>query len=62
METNKLTPQLTDKRLAKEQQRRDRERENLTRFICAECREANKTGDTHPGVRHLPGICDCPCR
>lgn len=33
-----------------------------TAFICATCRECNRHGDTHPGVRHQPGICDCPCR
>jgi len=35
---------------------------DLTDFICVECREANRTHDTHPGQMHLPGICDCPCR
>jgi hypothetical protein len=41
---------------------RELERERLTRFICRFCKDANKTADTHPGVQHLPGICDCPCR
>ena len=46
----------------KEQRKRDRERDKLTRFICEPCREANASGRTHPGVMHMPGICDCPCR
>lgn len=46
----------------KAEARRKREQEKLTRYLCEECREANRTGDTHPGVRHLPGLCDCPCR
>lgn len=33
-----------------------------TRYICDECRKADKAKNTHPGVRHLPGICDCSCR
>ena len=37
-------------------------RNSLTAFICDECRRANKNKTTHPGVRHLPGICDCKCR
>jgi hypothetical protein len=37
-------------------------RPKLTAFICATCREANRTKDTHPGQFHAPGICDCPCR
>lgn len=47
---------------AKETARRERERDRLTRYLCHPCREANKTGSTHPGVQHQPGICDCPCR
>lgn len=31
-------------------------------YICDKCKKANKEGNTHPGVRHLPGICDCECR
>jgi hypothetical protein len=31
-------------------------------YICGECREADRTKRTHPGVRHQPGICDCSCR
>lgn len=33
-----------------------------TDYICPECRRCDKEKMTHPGVRHLPGICDCECR
>lgn len=51
-----------EKQIAKQQVRRERERDKLTRFICKPCKEANRTNSTHPGVMHQPGICDCPCR
>lgn len=47
---------------AREQVKRERLRDKLTRFICRPCKEANRTKSTHPGVMHQPGICDCPCR
>lgn len=53
------------KQAAKEARARsERERQGLilTRFICHACRAANREHRTHPGVQHLPGICDCPCR
>lgn len=56
------TEQQIAKERAKEQVRRERERDRLTRFICDPCRDANRTKSTHPGVQHQPGICDCPCR
>jgi hypothetical protein len=31
-------------------------------YICPICRECDKKKITHPGVRHIPGICDCHCR
>jgi hypothetical protein len=37
-------------------------RNSKTDFICKRCRDANRTGDTHPGMMHPPGICDCSCR
>ncbi len=44
-------------------QRSERGRgQKLTDFICEACRKANREGLTHPGVRHMPGICDCKCR
>lgn len=54
--------QQLDKQRTKEQVKRERERDKLTRFICKPCKEANRTKSTHPGVMHQPGICDCPCR
>lgn len=42
--------------------RREDEHEKLTRFICEACKSATREHRTHPGVQHLPGICDCPCR
>jgi hypothetical protein len=36
-------------------------RRTKTAYICAECREANRLQAIHPGVQHLPGICDCIC-
>jgi hypothetical protein len=33
-----------------------------TDYICAECRACDRSGDTHPGQMHKPGICDCECR
>jgi len=53
---------LEAKERAKANARRERERERLTRFICEPCRRASKEKRTHPGVQHVPGICDCPCR
>lgn len=32
------------------------------KFICDTCRLSDRLKETHPGVRHLPGICDCKCR
>ena len=31
-------------------------------YLCAACKKADKAKDTHPGMRHAPGLCDCPCR
>lgn len=36
-------------------------RRTKTAFICAECREADRTRQTHPGQMHRPGLCDCVC-
>lgn len=47
---------------SKQRRKRERQREKLTRFICKSCQEASREKRTHPGVMHLPGICDCPCR
>jgi len=33
-----------------------------TAFICQPCRDHDEAGTTHPGARHVPGICDCECR
>lgn len=33
-----------------------------TAYICTECREADRTKSTHPGMMHKAGICDCSCR
>lgn len=33
-----------------------------TAFICQVCKKADKEKETHPGVLHIPGICDCECR
>ena len=33
-----------------------------TAYFCGACREADKNGRTHPGMTHMPGICDCICR
>ncbi len=33
-----------------------------TRYICADCRKADRERTTHPGMLHKPGICDCTCR
>lgn len=57
-----MTMQQQTKEDIRAQRKRDRQREKLTRFICKPCREANTQKRTHPGVMHMPGICDCPCR
>lgn len=36
-------------------------RRTKTAYICEECRDANRRRDTHPGLMHKPGICDCVC-
>lgn len=45
-----------------DKQRREREREKKTAYLCDVCREANRKHLTHPGNMHAPGICDCACR
>lgn len=51
-----------DLKIMSKQTKREREEERLTRYLCPACRKANKEHDTHPGHRHAPGLCDCPCR
>jgi len=46
----------------REQIARNKKRAQLTAFICRPCKDANATKSTHPGVQHMAGICDCPCR
>lgn len=33
-----------------------------TDYYCPRCKECDRKGETHPGMWHAPGICDCPCR
>jgi hypothetical protein len=39
-----------------------RDRAHGTAYICPVCRAADAQRTTHPGVRHLPGVCECRCR
>jgi hypothetical protein len=37
-------------------------RGDRTAYVCYTCREADRKRQTHPGMFHSPGICDCACR